>query len=103
MLFAGFKTEAGTFYADAGHYPGGLDSLPGLVTGGSYVKKLEYDGDSANPSIYCVLDGFTEGEDQLGWKYLTPENEPDYWECKTSANGGITTLNAKYLPKGCRE
>ncbi|MDM8567883.1 prepilin-type N-terminal cleavage/methylation domain-containing protein [Candidatus Halobeggiatoa sp. HSG11] len=36
-LFSGFKTEFNNFYADAGHYPETLSSLPGIVTSGAYV------------------------------------------------------------------
>ena len=102
-LFPSFKTEAGIFHAEAGHYPSSLDSLPSLVTGGQYVKHTEYDGNASEPSIYYVLDGFPEGENQVGWKFLLSGNEPEHWTCKASENGNITTVKQKYLPKPCRE
>ena len=105
QLFAGAKTELGTFYADAGHYPSvaGWGSLPTVVTKGSYVSQMQYilgaDGDEAK--VKAIITGFPAAEQDIEWYYADHDNtKTPYWNCKAAV--AATTVNVKYLPKGCR-
>ena len=105
-LFGGFRTTMGTFYSDAGHYPANIDSLvaEGLVTKGTYVTDMVYTFDDANPQIVMTLDGFEAGLGNIGWKWMEdPNNAGQFgFNCNGTDNGGLTTLDDKYLPKACR-
>ncbi len=120
QLFSGAKTELGTFYADAGHFPlagsvnvkNGWDSVPSVVSSGSYVLMFIYDGplnDGAGASITALLDAV--GDDSLGngnyiqWVYAKHDNGPPFWTCNplyTKVQTPKTTVNPKYLPKACK-
>lgn len=115
MLFSGFKTEVGTFYSDAGHYPALMATLTsqGFVDVGTYVTLMTYTYDAAYPQIVMDLDGFPAANAQIGWKWVNQTGDADtagdMWSCRAAAvapndpgNGGLTTLENKYLPKACR-
>jgi type IV pilus assembly protein PilA len=109
QLFSGAKTELGTFYADAGVFPGGTftggiqwPSTTSVVTQGSYVTELNYDGsDATSPKVTAILAGFSGNF--IAWKYMDSDGDgtTDTWACTFTASG--TNIANKYLPKGCRD
>ena len=98
MSFAGFKTEATTWYADAGKWPAAVGSLDGVVTGGNYITYVSYTS-GTNPLFVCHLLGFES--DALAWKYTTDAQGKKIWDC-TKTGSGATNLEDKYLPKACK-
>lgn len=102
MLFSGFKTEAGTWFADAGEYPTDLSILEGLITTGNYVKEVKYPGDggATAPEFACLLNGFDEGSETIAWKWVTEEDQPARWAC--DKDNSSTNMENKYLPKACK-
>jgi type IV pilus assembly protein PilA len=105
QLFAGAKTELGTFMADAGAFPSGTtwDSTPSVVAVGTYVSEMTYAGDKSSPVVTAILQGFGPSN-KIAWKYIDSDADgsTDKWSCKTGENGGLTTVADKYLPKVCR-
>ncbi|MEK8015919.1 MAG: pilin [Candidatus Parabeggiatoa sp.] len=100
MSFAGFKTEATTFFADAGSWPPALGSLDGVVTGGNYISSVSYTS-GTTPLFECKLKGFEAGSETIAWLYTTLAGK-DVWACTAATNGSKTTLEKKYLPKACK-
>jgi len=102
MVFAGFKTEATTFFADMGHWPALIGSLDGVLEKGNYVENVEYNFDATQPTLKCDLQGFEATEKTIGWRYTEEEVEGKKyktWKC----NIDLTTLQNKYLPKPCKK
>jgi type IV pilus assembly protein PilA len=100
MSFAGFKTEATTWFADEGSWPGALTDLDGVVTGGNYIESVSYTS-GVNPLFECLLKGFDPNSQAIAWQYTTIGGK-DVWSCKAAENGSKTTLLNKYLPKACK-
>jgi type IV pilus assembly protein PilA len=100
MSFAGFKTEATTWFADAGSWPAAVNSLDGIVTGGNYISAVKYTS-GTNPLFECQLKGFEAGSETIAWLYTTI-NGKNVWACKSSDNGSKTNMESKYLPKACK-
>ncbi|HHB92679.1 MAG TPA: pilin [Thioploca sp.] len=116
QLFSGAKTELGTFYADAGHFPAagstnvknGWDSVTSVVSSGSYVLALTYEGpldDGAGASVTALLDavGTDDASNTIQWVYAKHDNGPPFWSCYKGYSAVTKTgLEDKYLPKSCR-
>ncbi len=112
MIFAGLKTELITFYADEGHYPQNLDSLPGVLTAGNYttLQKYEIDSDPPNGGVVItvtvtttvdvIVDGVKAVIKWIGIQ-LGIGKKGMVWSCKASDSG--TTMPDKYLPKACKD
>lgn len=100
MLFAGFKTEIGTYYADMGTWPTSIQELGSVRLVGVYVTSSVYTLPEPNsPQIVMTMttDWFEPGMNQIGWKLIG-----NSWSCKASENGGLTTLQTQYLPMVCQ-
>ncbi len=116
QLFSGAKTELGTFYADAGHYPlagsttvkNGWDSATSVVSSGSYVLKLTYEGPldtGAGAAVTALLDavGVDDATNTIEWVYAKHDGGGPFWSCfKGYAAVTKTGLEDKYLPKSCK-
>jgi len=97
QLFSGAKTELGTYYADKGAFPSGSDwtATPSVVSKGTYVTRLDYDGtNTANPKVTATLLAFG-GSDKIIWLYNGTN-----WKCDKTTSG--TTVDPKYLPSVCK-
>lgn len=111
QLFSGAKTELGTYVADVGNFPvtegdGGWGKLPSVVYKGSYVSPMTYEQleSGASALVKATLLGFEEGKNVIAWKWSDTDGDGSYdkWSCK-NVDSGATTVDAKYLPKPCRE
>jgi len=61
-VFAGFKTEATTWFADTGTWPVALAFLDGFLEKGNYVEKVTYTFSKTEPLFECNVLGLEEGE-----------------------------------------
>ena len=99
MAFAGFKTEATTWFADAGSWPNALTNLDGVVTSGNYISYVSYT-EGPQPCFECKLKGFDPASNTIAWQYTEIDGK-NVWNCR-QPSPCQTTLLDKYLPKACK-
>jgi len=88
VAFAGIKTDIAAFRAENDRMPTAEES--------QMFKKC------CNPFRVIIVvksASFSPAENEIAWQW---NEDSAFWQCKASENGGMTTLQNKYLPKACK-
>ncbi|RKZ51779.1 MAG: hypothetical protein DRR16_05380 [Candidatus Parabeggiatoa sp. nov. 3] len=98
VAFAGIKTDIAAFRAENDRMPTAEESQMFKKPSTNVTIIIE----CCNPFRVIIVvksASFSPAENEIAWQW---NEDSAFWQCKASENGGMTTLQNKYLPKACK-